>query len=219
MVNKAVQYYDANADDYDGCHAKMAPVIHKHYRQAIGDETIPNGRLLDVGIGTGLSSYRYSGTHTIYGVDAAPNMLTRCVKMARAAEKNLHCVDLDENDLPFNGNSFAFTISHGSLLYLNDACRIIKDMVRVTQPGGIIVFDVPFHEEQTTDTLSYFTRFVGQQVFIPPKSAVTRSFERTDIIAFNTASDPDEFEDADFGTAHYKTALVVLKKRSHGYEI
>lgn len=213
MSQSTIEYYDENAEGYDSSHARMAPLVHQKYKAAIESTVIPDGNLLDVGIGTGLSSMRYSSSHTIFGVDGSPRMLAHCAKMGRALQENLTCADLNQGKLPFNDNSFAFTISNACLVYLRDSCKIIREMVRVTQSGGIIAFDLPIHEESTTETLSYLSGRQKQRVFVPSDDCLVESFTGTIIIKEQFIGPPEQFEDTNFGQAHFQKTLNILQKK------
>lgn len=72
----------------------------------------PEQKLLDIGIGTGLSSklFKQAGLQ-IYGIDASSKMIDIC--QSKRITDQLRIVDLTQNDLWFENVKFDHIISHG----------------------------------------------------------------------------------------------------------
>ena len=94
-------------------YARWAPVYDPIFgvgdrdRPQVGDATLnelPAGRILEVGVGTGISLPLYKRDHRIVGIDLSPDMLARAEKrVARRRLGNveaLHEMDAVEPDLP-----------------------------------------------------------------------------------------------------------------------
>ncbi len=100
-------------------------------------------KLLDVGIGTGLSSLpfqRQTPSLKIYGLDGSSVMLDKCQMTIPSAI--LKSVDLDRSPLPFRNDMFDVSISQGTLYFLKEAADIVASMIHVTRPGGLIAFNI-----------------------------------------------------------------------------
>ncbi len=96
-------------------------------------------RLLDVGIGSGLSALPFQKRWPrlqIDGVDGSRSMLASCRETLPRAR--LRHLDLETGRLPYDDGTFDITLSQGSLYMLRNAAAIVRDMVRVTRPGGLI---------------------------------------------------------------------------------
>ncbi|MFE6281867.1 class I SAM-dependent methyltransferase [Streptomyces sp. NPDC057877] len=102
----------------------------------------PHMRVLDIGCGPGtitadLAELVPDGHVT--GVDHAPGILERA--RATAAERGLTNVDFavaDVHALDFPDDSFCVVHAHQVLQHVGDPVRALREMRRVTRPGGFI---------------------------------------------------------------------------------
>lgn len=98
-----------------------------------------DGRVLDVGCGTGLLLERIGETEPRierWGVDLSPDML------AVAAERlagRARLVRADAGALPFAGERFDAVVSSSALHHWPDPRRVIDEMIRVLRPDGQLV--------------------------------------------------------------------------------
>jgi ubiquinone/menaquinone biosynthesis C-methylase UbiE len=136
--------FDAIADQYDESlpeHVldhylrKRLSFIHKYTRPA-------DGRVLDVGCGTGNLAERVAATGLdVAGVDLAVGMLRRLQRRRPAVPVFV----ADSSALPFRDDTFALTYCVAVLHHVADrdlVFRTLAEMVRVTRPGGrILVWD------------------------------------------------------------------------------
>ena len=92
--------------------------------------------ILEVGCGTGtvLADYSKNPTFLTFGLDIESSVLHFSQKEDRGAI--LTCGDT--LTLPFTNASFDLTFCHYLLLWLNDPLSAIKEMKRVTRPGGSV---------------------------------------------------------------------------------
>ncbi len=104
----------------------------------------PGERLLDLGIGSGLSSilFHKAGLH-VYGLDGSSEVLEVCRSKAFAIELKQH--DLRTLPLPYPPNSFDHVICVAVLNSFHDLAPIFAEISRILKPGGIYGFTV---EEQ-----------------------------------------------------------------------
>jgi phosphatidylethanolamine/phosphatidyl-N-methylethanolamine N-methyltransferase len=99
------------------------------------------GRILEVGVGTGLSLPDYSWTNRLTGVDLSAPMLRRA--KARAAEHRLTNVDglavMDAQHLGFQDGVFDVVVAQYVITAVPDPEATLDEFVRVLKPGGEII--------------------------------------------------------------------------------
>lgn len=99
-------------------------------------EITPGMKILDVAAGTGTSSKAYADA----GADVvASDFSAGMIAEGRKRYPELTFLEADATNLPFEDNSFdAVTISYG-LRNVVDPDKALREMLRVTRPGGTIV--------------------------------------------------------------------------------
>jgi ubiquinone/menaquinone biosynthesis C-methylase UbiE len=102
-------------------------------RQAIGS-------VLDVGCGTGDFVQLFDSARTRYlGIDISENMIAECKRLFPSYEFKV----ADGDELAAPDNSIDLVLSIGVLEYLADPASHLKELARVTKPGGSIILTVP----------------------------------------------------------------------------
>jgi predicted TPR repeat methyltransferase len=99
----------------------------------------PGQKLLDIGIGTGLSSglFRTAGLQ-IYGVDGSSEMLNLCRSKNIATE--LKQVDLTKEDIPYKSHSFDHIISYAVFHLIGDISNLVEQVSGLIKMNGIFGF-------------------------------------------------------------------------------
>jgi phosphatidylethanolamine/phosphatidyl-N-methylethanolamine N-methyltransferase len=100
----------------------------------------PNQRVLEVGVGTGISLDAYPPYVHIVGVDASADMLAHAI--AKTRENGWGHVEVRQGDalhLDFPDNSFAWVTSFHVMTVVTEPRPMMDEMVRVCKPGGRIV--------------------------------------------------------------------------------
>ncbi|MBF6570817.1 MAG: methyltransferase domain-containing protein [Candidatus Binataceae bacterium] len=100
----------------------------------------PDQRVLEVGVGTGISLDAYPPYIHIVGIDPSADMLAQAA--AKASENQWGHVELRQGDaqaLDFPDNSFDYVCSFHVMTVVPDPVRKMREMVRVCKPGGRIV--------------------------------------------------------------------------------
>jgi demethylmenaquinone methyltransferase/2-methoxy-6-polyprenyl-1,4-benzoquinol methylase len=112
------------------------------------------GPVLDLCTGTGDLALAYdracSGQARIVAADFCHEMLVRGVEKARrqGSDGRVQFVEADAQQLPFADNTFEVTVVAFGLRNVTDTERGVREMVRVTRPGGrvgILEFSRPRH--------------------------------------------------------------------------
>ena len=101
----------------------------------------PKQKLLDLGIGTGLSSSLFFKFGLeIYGIDNSIEMLNICE--SKGITKDLKRWDLLRLPLPYSDASFHCVIAAGVFHFWGDLEPIIREISRLVVPDGIFAFTV-----------------------------------------------------------------------------
>lgn len=99
------------------------------------------GRILDVGVGTGLSLSDYSRTTKLHGVDISEPMLRKAQERVRAF--NLTNVEtlsvMDAKNLAFPDNFFDAVVAQYVITAVPDPEATLDDFIRVLKPGGELI--------------------------------------------------------------------------------
>lgn len=127
----------------------------------------PGARVLEVGVGTGLSLAAYPPHCRVTGIDLAPGMLARAER--KAHENGWRHIELavgDAQALDFPDDSFDYVTTFHVVSVVPDPHRMMREMVRVCRPGGRIVVINHFRSERpfiawAVDRLDPLTRKLG----------------------------------------------------------
>jgi phosphatidylethanolamine/phosphatidyl-N-methylethanolamine N-methyltransferase len=131
--------YDKLATVYD---VFFGPILHPGRLLALQRMDIqPGDRVLEVGVGTGISSALYPHTCHVTAIDFSASMLAKA--RGRVSRKGLHHVTLMEMDaaaLTFADESFDIVYAPYLVNCVSDPLKVVREMQRVCKPGGKIVF-------------------------------------------------------------------------------
>jgi ubiquinone/menaquinone biosynthesis C-methylase UbiE len=96
----------------------------------------PDSRVLEVGCGTGavLSSVAAITPARFSGVDIQPDLL----RLAHRRSPGLPLACADGYSLPFTTGCFDAVVCHYFLLWVKNVPAILREMRRVTRPGGLV---------------------------------------------------------------------------------
>lgn len=104
-------------------------------------ERVPPGeKVLDVAICKGypFASFFDEAGYSVYGVDISKELIEEC----RKRYKNIQCKVGDASNLDFPDNFFYAVYCFNSTWYFSDLLKSIDEMIRVTKPGGFVIFDI-----------------------------------------------------------------------------
>jgi phosphatidylethanolamine/phosphatidyl-N-methylethanolamine N-methyltransferase len=135
MVAKA---YDRWAPVYD---MVFGSVFERGRKAAIAAAEQVGGRILEVGVGTGISLPDYSPANRIFGVDISEMMLRKARE--RVTELGLAHVEglavMDARHLEFPRDSFDVVVAQYVITTVPDPEGTLDEFARVLKPGGEIV--------------------------------------------------------------------------------
>lgn len=130
--------YDRWAPVYD---LVFGPVFRRGRSDAIRAAERVGGRIIEVGVGTGISLPQYAATNRIVGVDLSDAMLDKA--RARVRTQKLDHVELiavgDAEQLQFAANSFDVVVAQYVVTAVPHPERALDEFVRVCRPGGEII--------------------------------------------------------------------------------
>lgn len=111
-------------------------------------ELKPGEKVLEVGVGTGLSLPFYPRFAKVTGIDLSSAMLTRAKELVRDEElKNIEALEImDAEALTFPDNSFDVVMAMHVSTVVGNPDKFASEMRRVCKPGGRIVIVNYFHD-------------------------------------------------------------------------
>jgi phosphatidylethanolamine/phosphatidyl-N-methylethanolamine N-methyltransferase len=135
VVEKA---YARWAPVYD---ALCGPFFLSGRRAAAQAARAVGGRILEIGVGTGLSFDDYDETTEITGIDLSEPMIARA-RERLASGRYPHVKDLlvmDAHAMAFADASFDCVVGQFVITLVEDPERVLRECARVLRPGGQII--------------------------------------------------------------------------------
>ncbi|MDS0276785.1 class I SAM-dependent methyltransferase [Halomicroarcula sp. S1AR25-4] len=138
----------------------------------------PGDRVLDVGVGTGITPPFLSRTFgcRVVGIDISPSMLTWARERVASEQVSIRPQFAvgDACRLPFASGTFDAVISESVLGFVDDPTTALREYARVTQPGGVVgVNEATWLDEPPRSLESYLEAATGASPK-PPEEWVTR---------------------------------------------
>ena len=102
---------------------------------------LPPGRILEVGVGTGISLPEYEDKHRIVGIDLSPDMLALAQKRVEAETlDHVEAIaEMDASDLTFDDGSFDAAVAMFVMTVVPDPDTVLDEIARVVKPGGRVI--------------------------------------------------------------------------------
>jgi ubiquinone/menaquinone biosynthesis C-methylase UbiE len=99
------------------------------------------GRVLEIGIGSGLNLPYYSRnvTHVI-GLEPSPRLLAMARRVERTGSRSVEFIESSAEAIPLKDASVDTVVTTWTLCSIPDAPRALRDMRRVLRPGGRLLF-------------------------------------------------------------------------------
>ena len=127
----------------------------------------PGAKVLEVGVGTGLSLPAYPEHADVTGIDLAPEMLDQAQRKVKAEGwRHIRLLQMNALDLKFHDEEFDYITAFHVVSVVPDHANLMKEMVRVCKPGGSLVIINHFRSSRpwlatVVDRLDPVTRKLG----------------------------------------------------------
>lgn len=141
---------------------------------AVSRLELPDGaRVLEVGVGTGLSLPLYSPRWRVTGIDISDAMLDQArARLADLGRDNVDLRRMDARELAFPDGNFDAVVAPYVMSVVPDPDRVMAEMARVCRPGGTVIvvnhFGHRFRVVRLAETLlSPLTHWIGFRLDLP----------------------------------------------------
>jgi phosphatidylethanolamine/phosphatidyl-N-methylethanolamine N-methyltransferase len=132
---------------YDHTFGRVSMESRRHAVEMINRR---EGRVLEVGVGTGLALANYDRHLEIVGIDLSPEMLDkareRITTDGLGHVTGLH--EMDAADLKFPDCAFDTVAAMFVMTVVPDPERVMRELCRVTKPGGEVILVNHFSQEE-----------------------------------------------------------------------
>ncbi|WP_083555980.1 class I SAM-dependent methyltransferase [Hyphomicrobium sp. NDB2Meth4] len=132
---------------YDYTFGLVAGESRRHAVQVLNQR---QGRILEVGVGTGLSLPDYKRHLEVVGIDLSPEMLEKARE--RVNEEKLDHVtglhEMDASDLKFADGSFDIVVAMFVMTVVPDPEKVMRELSRVVKPGGEVMLVNHFSQRE-----------------------------------------------------------------------
>ncbi len=176
MGNSAASH-DAYAADYDDQVKAYDSNIAELMFGMCAAHIHPDRRLLDAGIGTGLSAELFAKAGlTVTGLDFSPAMLEICRIKGVACELIRH--DLLITPWPVGSTSYDLVICCGVMHFIADLDVIFAEAYRALRDGGVFAFTTRSGQDQAGESRKYERHWSGEfEIFSHLQSYISGQIE------------------------------------------
>ncbi len=166
----------------------------------------PELKLLEVGVGTGLSLPMFPPSLYVTGIDLSQKMLDKArERVADLGLKNVDLIKMDATRLEFPDDSFDRVLAAYFISTVPDLVAVVREMKRVCRPGGYLVFLNHFLNEKPL--IGFFER-VFSPLFYRIGFATDLNLDR---LMQESGLEIETKEDIDF-LGHWKAVRCVNVK-------
>jgi phosphatidylethanolamine/phosphatidyl-N-methylethanolamine N-methyltransferase len=146
----SVEYIERVYNRYSGVYDFLFGKVFQSGRE-LGPELLelfPSAKLLEVGIGTGLSLPLLPRNVEITGIDLSQKMLDQAKKRADSLNlRHVQLLKMDATQLDFPKDSFDRVFAAYFISTVPNPVSVVKEMKRVCRKGGYLVFLNHFQSE------------------------------------------------------------------------
>ena len=155
---------------------RLAPRLTQ-LADALGCHVSPEGRVLDLGCGTGELARHLAGAGLwVTGCDISANMLGQAAAADPVAAAGWIQLDPDWRTLPFATASFDAVLAASVLEYVGSPAVVLHECARVLRPGGVLLCTVP----DPRHPVRWLECLVGAAAQLPPVRMAAREWPRLD---------------------------------------
>lgn len=130
--------YNAWSKVYDTTFGRL---VHKRQHHALAQlRHNPGDRVLDLGVGTGMTLLQYPRDMQVVGIDLSPGMLEQARE--KVIEHGLDHVELhlgNALETPFADHSFDHVVISHTISVVNDPAALMREAKRLVKPDGRII--------------------------------------------------------------------------------
>lgn len=131
---------------YDNTFGRFTTEGRRHAVEIINQR---HGKVLEVGVGTGLSLPDYGRHLELVGIDLSPEMLDKARE--KVAEEGLDNVtglyEMDASELTFQTGSFDTVVAMYVMTVVPDPEKVMRELARVCKVGGEVLLVNHFSQE------------------------------------------------------------------------
>ncbi len=149
LIREGCMLRDPAKDVMEKAYARWAPVYDvlcgpvflNGRRAAASAARAVGGRILEIGVGTGLSFDDYDDTTEITGIDMSEPMIARARERAKTGRYPFvkELAVMDAHDLCYPDASFDCVVAQFVITLVEDPERVLSECARVLRPGGQII--------------------------------------------------------------------------------
>ena len=149
---------------------------------------MPGERILEVGVGTGLSLPLYPRDVLLTGIDISRDMLVQAqARTARCRMENVEQLSvMDAEDMEFEDSSFDKVVAMYVASVVPHPERLVAEMRRVCKPDGRIIFVNHFHSRNPVlGTFESLISPLSRQLGFRPDFSLDKFLDATGLDATN----------------------------------
>ena len=136
QTQKVAAAYDRWAPVYD---LVFGAVFRRGRSIAIDAANRVGGRVLEVGVGTGISLPHYSTRCTLYGIDISDGILAKARERATKLDNVEAIAVMDAEDLRFEDGAFDVVVAQYVITAVPNPERALDEFARTARRGGEII--------------------------------------------------------------------------------
>lgn len=146
-ADKVVAAYARWAPVYDGTFGRITAAARRAAAERVN--ALPDARVLEVGVGTGIALATYRAGHRVTGIDLSADMLAKArAKVKREDLRGVEAIhEMDAQAMTFADASFDVAVAMFVITVVPDPQAVLDELARVVRPGGTVLFINHFSRE------------------------------------------------------------------------
>ncbi len=182
--------YNRVAKNYDKMEQMM--FFNKHRESLIA---LANGKVLELGVGTGANLPYYSKNLSVTGIDFSREMLEKSKKVIEKNHiKNIKLKEMDIQNMTFENDSFDYAVSTCVFCTVPDPIAGLKEVYRVLKPGGKVLFLEHMRSRNPLVNIILFMMTIMSKLILGT-SMVRKTQENIESVGFKITERRDLFFD------------------------